>query len=120
DLAQYRELEAFAKFGSDLDQATQRQLRRGQRLVELLKQDQYKPMPVEKQVVSIFYGTSGYLDQISISDVRKFEQEILEYIELKHKDILTEILETKDLSEKTIEKLKQIGDEFLKTFKKSS
>lgn len=120
DLAQYRELEAFAKFGSDLDQATQRQLRRGQRLVELLKQDQYKPIPVEKQVVSIFYGTFGYLDQISISDVRKFEQEILEYIELKHKDILTEILETKDLSEKTIEKLKQIGDEFLKTFKKSS
>lgn len=120
DLAQYRELEAFAKFGSDLDQATQRQLRRGQRLVELLKQDQYKPMPVEKQVVSIFYGTSGYLDQIPVSDVRKFEQEILEYIELKHKDILNEILETKDLSEKTIEKLKQIGDEFLKTFKKSS
>ncbi|MCX8056267.1 MAG: F0F1 ATP synthase subunit alpha [Ignavibacteria bacterium] len=120
DLAQYRELEAFAKFGSDLDQATQKQLRRGQRLVELLKQDQYKPMPVEKQVVSIFYGTSGYLDQIPVQDVRRFEQEILEYIELKHKDILLEILETKDLSDKLIERLKQIGDEFLKTFKKSS
>jgi F-type H+-transporting ATPase subunit alpha len=120
DLAQYRELEAFAKFGSDLDQATQRQLRRGQRLVELLKQDQYKPMPVEKQVVSIFYGTSGYLDQIPVADVRRFEQEILEYIELKHNDILVEILETKDLSDKLIERLKQIGDEFLKTFKKSS
>ncbi len=120
DLAQYRELEAFAKFGSDLDQATQKQLRRGQRLVELLKQDQYEPMPVEKQVVSIFYGTSGYLDQIPVADIRKFEQEILEYIELKHNDIFIEILETKDLSEKLIEKLKQIGDEFLKTFKKSS
>ncbi len=120
DLAQYRELEAFAKFGSDLDQATQKQLRRGQRLVELLKQDQYKPMPVEKQVVSIFYGTSGYLDQIPVTDVKKFEEEILEYIELKHKDILLEILETKDLSNQLIERLKQIGDEFLKTFKKSN
>ncbi|MGB9664248.1 MAG: F0F1 ATP synthase subunit alpha [Ignavibacteria bacterium] len=120
DLAQYRELEAFARFGSDLDAATQKQLRRGQRLVELLKQDQYKPMPVEKQVVSIFYGTSGYLDQIPVADVRRFEQEILEYIELKHNDILTEILVTKDLSDKLIERLKQIGDEFLKTFKKSS
>jgi len=120
DLAQYRELEAFAKFGSDLDQATQKQLRRGQRLVELLKQDQYKPMPVEKQVVSIFYGTSGYLDQIPVTDVRRFEQEILEYIELKHRDIFTEILETKDLSDKLVERLKQIGDEFLRTFKKSS
>lgn len=120
DLAQYRELEAFAKFGSDLDQATQKQLRRGQRLVELLKQDQYKPMPVEKQVVSIFYGTSGYLDQIPVQDVRRFEQEILEYIELKHNDIFLEILQTKDLSDKLIERLRQIGDEFLKTFKKSS
>lgn len=120
DLAQYRELEAFAKFGSDLDQATQRQLKRGQRLVELLKQDQYKPLPVEKQVVSIFYGTSGYLDQISVDDIERFEQEILEYIELKHKDIYTEILETKDLSNKLIERLNQIGDEFLKTFKKNT
>lgn len=120
DLAQYRELEAFAKFGSDLDPATQKQLRRGQRLVEILKQDQYKPMPVEKQVVSIFYGTSGYLDQIPVSDVRRFESEILEYIELKHKDIFTEIAETKDLSDSLIERLKNIGDEFLKTFKKSS
>jgi F-type H+-transporting ATPase subunit alpha len=77
-------------------------------------------MPVEKQVVSIFYGTSGYLDQIPVADVRRFEQEILEYIELKHNDILVEILETKDLSDKLIERLKQIGDEFLKTFKKSS
>ncbi len=120
DLAQYRELEAFAKFGSDLDQATQKQLRRGQRLVELLKQDQYQPMPVEKQVVSIFYGTFGYLDQIPVSDVRRFEKEILEYIELKHNDIFLEIIETKDLSDKLIERLKQIGDEFLKTFKKSN
>lgn len=120
DLAQYRELEAFAKFGSDLDPATQKQLRRGQRLVELLKQDQYKPMPVEKQVVSIFYGTSGYLDQIPVSDVRRFESEILEYIELKHKDIFTEIAETRDLSDSLIERLKNIGDEFLKKFKKSS
>ncbi len=119
DLAQYRELEAFAKFGSDLDQATQKQLRRGQRLVELLKQEQYKPMPVEKQVISIFFGTAGLLDQIEVEDVRGFESEILEYIEIKHNDIFLEILETKDLSEKLAERLKQIGEEFLRTLKRN-
>jgi F-type H+-transporting ATPase subunit alpha len=120
ELAQYRELEAFAKFGSDLDAATQRQLRRGQRLVELLKQGQYKPVPVEKQIVSIFYGTNGYLDQLSIADVQRFETEILELFEIKHKDLLKEIAEKKEISVSINDKLKQIGDEFLKSFKKSS
>lgn len=120
DLAQYRELEAFAKFGSDLDAATQKQLRRGQRLVELLKQGQYKPMSVEKQIVSIFYGTNGYLDQLPISDVQRFETEILEFFEVKHKDLLKEIAEKKEMSLAIINKLKQIGDEFLNSFKKSS
>ncbi|MBU2583929.1 MAG: F0F1 ATP synthase subunit alpha [Bacteroidetes bacterium] len=120
DLAQYRELEAFAKFGSDLDAATQKQLRRGQRLVELLKQGQYKPMSVEKQIVSIFYGTYGYLDQLPISDVQRFETEILEFFEVKHKDLLKEIAEKKEMSLAIINKLKQIGDEFLNSFKKSS
>ncbi|MBU2445961.1 MAG: F0F1 ATP synthase subunit alpha [Bacteroidetes bacterium] len=120
DLAQYRELEAFAKFGSDLDAATQKQLRRGQRLVELLKQGQYKPMSVEKQIVSIFYGTYGYLDQLPISDVQRFETEILELFEVKHKDLLKEIAEKKEMSPAIIDKLKQIGDEFSNSFKKSS
>ncbi|MBM4175752.1 MAG: F0F1 ATP synthase subunit alpha [Ignavibacteria bacterium] len=120
DLAQYRELEAFAKFGSDLDAATQRQLRRGQRLVELLKQGQYKPMSVEKQIVSIFYGTNGYLDQLAVNDVQKFESEILEIFDVKHKDIMLEIAEKKELNQAIIEKLKKIGDEFLNSFKKSN
>lgn len=120
DLAQYRELEAFAKFGSDLDAATQKQLRRGQRLVELLKQGQYKPMSVEKQIVSIFYGTNGYLDQLPISDVQRFETEILELFEVKHKDLLKEIAEKKEMSPAIIDKLKQIGNEFSNSFKKSS
>jgi len=120
DLAQYRELEAFAKFGSDLDAATQRQLRRGQRLVELLKQGQYKPMSVEKQIVSIFYGTNGYLDQLAVNDVQKFESEILEMFDVKHKDIMLEIAEKKELNQAIIEKLKKIGDEFLNSFKKSN
>lgn len=120
DLAQYRELEAFAKFGSDLDAATQKQLRRGQRLVELLKQGQYKPMPVEKQIISIFYGTNGYLDQLPISDVQRFETEILEFFEVKHKDLLKEVAEKREMSPAIIDKLKQIGDEFLNSYKKSS
>src|ERR1044071_4413426 len=76
DLAQYRELEAFAKFGSDLDKATQAQLRRGSRLVELLKQGQFVPLPVEKQVVSLFIGTNGYLDEIPLLQVQRFEREL--------------------------------------------
>src|SRR5467141_709423 len=86
DLAQYRELEAFAKFGSDLDKSTQAQLRRGSRLVELLKQGQYVPMPVEQQVVSIFVGTNGYLDEIPLQHVQRFERELLDLMELKHRD----------------------------------
>ena len=88
DLAQYRELEAFAKFGSDLDKSTQQALRRGSRLVELLKQDQYVPLPVEKQVVSIFMGTNGYLDEFPLEEVQRFEKEFLEMMEMKYSDIL--------------------------------
>src|SRR5512135_1732832 len=83
ELAQYRELEAFAKFGSDLDKSTQQALRRGSRLVELLKQGQYVPMPVENQVVSIFVGTNGYLDGLPLEDVQRFEKELLEMMDLK-------------------------------------
>lgn len=119
DLAQYRELEAFAKFGSDLDKATLKTLAKGARLVELLKQGQYAPVPVERQVVSIFLGTNGYLDNIAVADVKRFEKEILEYIEIKHNDIFEKIKKEKDLSEATIEKIKKAADEFLPNFKSS-
>ncbi len=117
DLAQYRELEAFAKFGSDLDKATQQQLRRGSRLVELLKQGQYVPMPVESQVVSIFMGTNGYLDEIPLDQVGRFERELLEMMQLKYSDILKEIVEKKDLGENLQQKLHQVAKEFSSTFK---
>ncbi len=119
ELAQYRELEAFAKFGSDLDKSTQQALRRGSRLVELLKQGQYVPMPVEKQVVSIFVGTSGYLDEIPLEDVRRFEREFLEMMDIKHAGLLTTIAETKDLSDETQEQLHAVAKEFVAKFKVS-
>ncbi len=119
DLAQYRELEAFAKFGSDLDKTTQQALRRGARLVELLKQGQYVPMPVEKQIVSIFAGTNGYLDELPIEHVRKFEEQFLEMIEAKHSDILLTIAQTKDLAKETETNLHEITKEFVKKYKQA-
>ncbi|MBI2428531.1 MAG: F0F1 ATP synthase subunit alpha [Ignavibacteriales bacterium] len=117
DLAQYRELEAFAKFGSDLDKATQQQLRRGARLVELLKQNQYVPMPVEKQVVMIYLGTNGFLDELPLEKVGRFEKEFLEMFEMRHKETLTAIAEKKDLTDDIIAKIKTAAMEFLTTFK---
>jgi F-type H+-transporting ATPase subunit alpha len=117
DLAQYRELEAFAKFGSDLDKSTQQTLRRGSHLVELLKQGQYAPMSVEKQVVSMFTGTNGYLDELPLADVQRFEKEFLEMMEMKHADILLAIAETKELSKDTEAKLHSIAKEFVQKFK---
>ncbi|MGE5353306.1 MAG: F0F1 ATP synthase subunit alpha [Acidobacteriota bacterium] len=119
DLAQYRELEAFAKFGSDLDKATQRTLAKGARLVELLKQGQYNPIPVEKQIVSVFTGTNDYLESIPVEDVKRFEKELLEYIELKYNDILETIRVERELKETTIAKLKSAIEEFLPKFKAS-
>ncbi|MGB2869064.1 MAG: F0F1 ATP synthase subunit alpha [Bacteroidota bacterium] len=120
ELAQYRELEAFAKFGSDLDKSTQQALRRGSRLVELLKQDQYAPVPVEKQVVAIFLGTNGYLDEIPLADVRRFEKEFLEMMDMKHADILGTIAEQKDLSKDVDSKLHAYAKEFASKFRTSS
>lgn len=119
DLAQYRELEAFAKFGSDLDQATQRTLAKGERLVELLKQGQYSPVPVEKQVVSIFAATNGYLEEIDVKDIKRFEKELLEYIDVNDKSIFDQIRASKTLSDDTIEKIKNIVNEFHSKFNKS-
>ncbi len=119
ELAQYRELEAFAKFGSDLDKATLQQLRRGARLVELLKQGQYEPMPVEKQVVSIFAGTNGFLDEIPVDQVQRYEKELLEMMDMKHPDVLHAIAEQKDLTDEITAKLKSILQQFTDSFKVS-
>jgi F-type H+-transporting ATPase subunit alpha len=99
DLAQYRELAAFAQFGSDLDRATQLQLARGQRMVELLKQGQYQPLPVEKQVVIIFAGTQGLLDDLPVESVRPFEEFLYGWLDRRHPEILAEIRDKKELSD---------------------
>jgi len=117
ELAQYAELEAFAKFGSDLDKATLAQLRRGARLTELLKQGQYVPMPVERQVVSIFAGTNGFLDEIPVDQVQRYEQELLELMDLKHAALLREIAEKQDLTEQITASLKQVLTDFTASFK---
>src|SRR5437588_2527558 len=99
DLAQYRELAAFARFGSDLDKATQAKLHRGQRLVEVLKQPQYQPLPVEKQVAIIYAGTNGFLDPIAVPDMREYEQELYRFLESRHPGILTNIANKKQLDD---------------------
>jgi F-type H+-transporting ATPase subunit alpha len=119
DLAQYRELEAFAKFGSDLDKSTKRTLSKGARLVELLKQGQYAPVPIEKQVVAIYIGTNNYFDSIEVKDVKRFEKEFLEYVELKYPQIFENILVTKELKDDTVNLIKKAVEEFLEKFKKS-
>src|SRR4029079_5506565 len=101
ELAQYRELESFAAFASDLDAASKAQLDRGARLVELLKQPAYTPYPVEDQVIAIFLGTKGHLDSVPVEDVSRFEREVLEHVKGSHGEILDEIRETKKLSEET-------------------
>ena len=117
DLSQYRELEAFAAFASDLDAASKAQLERGARLVELLKQPQHSPMPVQDQVVSIFLGTQGHLDSVPVEDVARFEAEILEHIKTSHSEILTEIRDTKKLSEELEAKLVSVINDFKKGFR---
>jgi F-type H+-transporting ATPase subunit alpha len=119
DLAQYRELEAFAAFASDLDKASRAQLDRGARLVELLKQPQYSPYPVEEQVVSIWAGTTGRLDEVPVEDVRRFERELLDYLRREHRNLLVGIAETKDLSDDTTTALSDAVDAFKRTFETS-
>jgi F-type H+-transporting ATPase subunit alpha len=116
DLSQYRELEAFAAFASDLDATSKAQLDRGARLVELLKQPVYSPMPVEEQVVAIFLGTQGHLDVVPVEDVQRFEQEFLDHMKASHADILTDIRGSKQLPEETAAKLVEIVDDFKKGF----
>lgn len=117
DLAQYRELQAFAQFGSDLDKATQARLARGERTMEILKQGQYEPMPVEKQVVSIYAVTKGFVDDIPVEDVRRFEKELLSFMEHNKKEILDHIREKKELPEAEV--LNAAIEEFKKGFSPS-
>jgi len=116
ELAQYREMAAFAKFGSDLDVATQRQLARGERLTELLKQPQYSPLSVEEQVVVIYAGTRGYLDGIATANVRRFEQELLSHMHGQNQAVLDTIRTQKELKADTEAKLKDILAAFAKSF----
>jgi F-type H+-transporting ATPase subunit alpha len=117
ELAQYREMAAFAQFGSDLDAATQRQLNRGARLVEILKQGQYQPLPVEKQILIIYAGTSGFLDDLPISALKKYEQELYAYVELKHPDLFAEILKKRELDADLRGKVNKVLEEFKGVFK---
>ncbi|MCW2545588.1 MAG: synthase subcomplex alpha subunit [Mycobacterium sp.] len=119
DLAQYRDLESFAAFGSDLDKASKAQLERGQRLVELLKQPQFSPYPVEHQVVSIWLGTTGQLDIVPVEDVRRFEREFIDFIGRRHEGIYSAILSSGKLDDSTVESLSAAVKEFGSEFEKS-
>ncbi|HOT82985.1 MAG TPA: F0F1 ATP synthase subunit alpha, partial [Candidatus Defluviicoccus seviourii] len=116
ELAQYREMAAFAQFASDLDASTQKLLARGARLTQLLKQPQFSPYPVEEQVVSIYAGTRGYLDGIAADDVNRFEAALLESMRANAADVLDAIRAAKDLTPEIEEKLKAFLDRFAKSF----
>lgn len=120
DLAQFRELQAFAQFGSDLDKATQAQLARGQRLTEILKQPQYEPMDVEKQVLVIWAATNGYTDDIAVEDIRRFETNLLKFVENSHPGLLAEIAEKKSLTDEIKAGLKQVLEDFIDDWQKQS
>ncbi len=116
DLAQFRELAAFAQFGSDLDKATLAQIERGKRMVELLKQDQYQPMPLADQIVVLFAGTQGYLDDIPVESIKAFEQGLLSYVKSQKAELLKEITEKKALDEDLKSKLSEAIESFKSTF----
>ncbi|HMQ17510.1 MAG TPA: F0F1 ATP synthase subunit alpha, partial [Sphingopyxis sp.] len=116
ELAQYREMEAFAQFGSDLDASTQKLLNRGARLTQLLKQPQFQPMPFEEQTASIFAGTNGYLDTVATTDVSRYEQAMLAYLRSDHADVLKTIRDTRDLGDDAKKALVAALDAFAKIF----
>jgi F-type H+-transporting ATPase subunit alpha len=116
DLAQYRELAAFAQFGSDLDKATQAQLNRGRRLVEILKQPQYQPLGVEKQVTIIFAATKGYLDAVPIEEVRRYEDDLYRFLETRHPAVLSGIADKKILDDEVKGALEAALEDFGQQF----
>ena len=120
DLAQFRALQAFAQFSSDLDPATKAQIERGRRITEILKQPPYSPVPMEEQVVSLFAAIKGHLDEIEVSKVREFNDKLLAQVKLRDKKLLEEIRDTKVLEDKTAEKLEKLIKEFVSSFSKTS
>ena len=116
DLAQYRDLAAFAMFASDLDKATQSMLARGQRLVEILKQKQFSPLPVEKQIAILFAATNGYLDAFPVTEARRYEEELYTFLETRHPQVLKDIAEKKDLKGELTDRLKAVLQEFADVF----
>ena len=117
ELAMYRELEAFSKFGSDLDKSTMQQLRRGARLTEILKQQQFSPVSVDRQIALIFAATNGYIDSIPLENVREFEDEFLDLMETKHKALLSSIIEVKDITDSIRKDLNEVLTSFSERFK---
>ncbi len=117
ELAMFRELESFAKFGSDLDKSTMQQLRRGGRLTEILKQQQYSPVSLERQIALVFAATNGYLDEIPLENCREFEDEFLELMETKHKALLFSIVEVKDITDSIRKDLNEVLTSFTERFK---
>jgi F-type H+-transporting ATPase subunit alpha len=120
DLAQFRELEAFAAFGSDLDSASKAQLERGVRLVEILKQPQYQPLSLAEEVVSVWAGTTGRLDDVPVDDVRRFDKEFTEFVRRDYPAIVSAITDTNDLGDDTIAALEEAVTKFKRTFTTSS
>ena len=118
DLAQYREMAAFAQFGSELDAATQAQLARGSRLTELLKQPQYQPQEVHRQIMSIFLGTEGYLDEVPLEDIETVNNDFLAFMDAGHSQVVNDLKEKPELTDEIREALKSAIDEFIKTIKK--
>jgi F-type H+-transporting ATPase subunit alpha len=116
DLAQYREMEAFAKFGSDLDKATLAQLERGSRLMEILKQNQYRPLPVENQIVILYSATRGFVDEYPVSALKQYEERLLDFLEGKHPEILSEIRDKKEIDDDLDKKISSALTEFKETF----
>jgi F-type H+-transporting ATPase subunit alpha len=119
DLAHFRELAAFTQFGSDLDKATIQQLERGKRLSELLKQGEGVPIDVEKQIVIIFAGTRGFLDEFPLENIGEYQNKLIEYVNTNYPDILREIIEKKKISEDLENKMKEMLTEFSEEFRSS-
>jgi F-type H+-transporting ATPase subunit alpha len=120
DLAQYREMAAFAQFGSELDAATQAQLNRGARLTELLKQPQFMPVPVHKQIMSIFLGTQGFLDQVAVDQIQKVEADFQVFMESRHPQVVREIAEKRELTDDITKRLRAACEEFTKTLREKA
>jgi F-type H+-transporting ATPase subunit alpha len=119
DLAQYREMASFSMFASDLDKSTQALLERGKRTTEILKQDQYAPLPVEKQIVVIFAANNGFLDPLPLADCRRYEKDLYTYLDTHKPELLAEITEKKDIKGELTEKIKAALTEFGSTFQPS-